>query len=183
MKSYELIYIIFGDIQESDVKKIQKKVLDAIEKIGGKVTKEDFWGKKPLAYAIKKQDFGFYVLILCDLPPEKLETLESEIKLIDKVIRHLITKKEEIKVKKAVKSKAKKAVSKEEKKVEKAEKPKVEPEKVEKPKVIKSKPAKPEPVKPLEEKPKKTTEKEKVSEDKERAAALDKKLEEILKED
>lgn len=183
MKSYELVYIISGDGKEDDVKKIQKKVLDAIEKIGGKVAKEDFWGKKPLAYLIQKQDFGFYVLILCDLPPEKLEVLESEIKLMDKVIRHLITKKEEIKVKRAAKSKAKKVVSKEEKKVEKAEKPKVEPEKVEKPKVTEPKLPKPEPAKPVEERPKKTTEKEKTSEDKERAAALDKKLEEILKED
>jgi len=183
MKSYELAYIISGDIQDSDVKKIQKKVLEAIEKIGGKVAKEDFWGKKPLAYTMKKQDFGFYVLILCDLPPEKLEALESEIKLIDKVIRYLITKKEPAKVRKPTEVKTKKAVPKEEKKVEKAEKPKVEPEKVEKPKVIEPKPAKSEPVKPVEEKPQKTAEKEKTSEEKERVAALDKKLEEILKEE
>ena len=186
MKSYELTYIIAGD-QSEDVKGTQKKVLDLVIKNQGKVLKEDLLGKKPLAYSIKKQDYGFYILNLFDLPPEKLAIIENELKLIEEVIRHLITKKEPAKSKAKIIKKEKKEIIKKVTSIKKSEQKelKIKPKeaKIEKPKVESSKKIEqPKIEKPKIVKPKKDT-KEGIIKEKEREDVLDKKLEEILKEE
>jgi small subunit ribosomal protein S6 len=196
MQSYEIVYIIAGDTPEDEVKKNQKKILDLIETNQGKIIKEDFWGKKSLAYSIKKQDYGFYVIIDFDLEPEKLKNIESKIRLLNKIIRYLITKKEPVKAKESKKAKSKKLEVKKVTKIEKQEKeePKIEKPKPEKPKTEKQKLEKPKKEEPKKEKPKLKKlepkskleiekEKKKVLEEKEREKALDEKLEEILKEE
>jgi small subunit ribosomal protein S6 len=187
MKSYEMMYVISGDVQESELKKIQKKVLSLIENTQSKVIKENFWGKKHLAYSIQKQDYGFYVLVLFKAMPDKLGELEDKIKLTDEIIRYLLTKEEMVKPKKPKKPKIKKALEKPVKKVSPVKKPKVKEIKVEKPKLEKPE-AKPEKLKvkrPKSKKPKALVKKEKkeIAEEKEREEVLDKKLEEILEEE
>lgn len=202
MKSYELVYLVAGDIPEIELKKVQKKVLEIIAKHGGKVIKEDFWGKKPLAYQIKKQDYAFYSVLLLDLEPDKVGHLEADFKLTEKMIRYLLTVKEEIKVKKGVKKAKPKKVAKSIKKVAKpvesaSAKASEDKKAVKQPERIKEKPKpelKPEP-KPKKEEPRlekpKTEEKESLTEkdkkeileEKERESALDKELEKILKEE
>jgi len=154
MSLYELAYIVSGDVLEEQLKETQKEVIKVIAKNQGKVIKEDFWGKKELAYPIKKQRFGFYNILVVDLPPENIASLDHELKLINSIIRYLIVKQEIVKKEKVKPSK----------RIKKAVKPKIE-EKIKKEK------------KEIKE------EKEKKIAEKEREAVLDKKLEEILKEE
>jgi small subunit ribosomal protein S6 len=191
MRSYEIMYVIAGDITETKVKDIQKKVSDSITNKGGKVTKDDFWDKKPLSYTIKKQDSGYYSVLLIELSPEQLKPLDDEIKLIGEIIRYLIVKIEPTKIPKKVR--AKKPVEKVTQKPAEAAKTEVKKPKTVEVKPVKKKKVQPKAQKPaekpklkkLEPKPKSVIEKEKkeMVAEKEREKVLDKKLEEILKED
>ena len=58
---YELMLIFSSNLREPDVKKKLKEIEEMVDKAGGKVTQEDFWGKKPLAFRIKKQVEGVYM--------------------------------------------------------------------------------------------------------------------------
>ncbi len=63
MRYYETLYIINPGLTEEDCKEVVTKFNDLVEKNGGVVTKVDEWGKKTLAYAVKKHDKGYYVLL------------------------------------------------------------------------------------------------------------------------
>ncbi|MBZ0258667.1 30S ribosomal protein S6, partial [bacterium] len=54
-------YIIDATLTEADIKSVEDEVKKTIENSGGKVTKENIWGKRQLAYPIKKKTVGFYV--------------------------------------------------------------------------------------------------------------------------
>jgi small subunit ribosomal protein S6 len=63
MKVYELMVILRGDLDEDTYKKASEKVEKTIKSKHGTVTSLDEWGKRKLAYQIKRQDFGYYVVI------------------------------------------------------------------------------------------------------------------------
>ena len=71
MKDYELTVLIHPDL-EVDIDAPLAKVRDLIKVNGGTITVEDNWGKKKLAYSIKKQDFGVYVYFEVKLPADAL---------------------------------------------------------------------------------------------------------------
>lgn len=58
---YEMLYIIDATLTEADINSVEDEVKKTIENSGGKVTKENIWGKRQLAYPIKKKTVGFYV--------------------------------------------------------------------------------------------------------------------------
>jgi small subunit ribosomal protein S6 len=63
MKHYETLYIISPELGDEDYKAIVSKHKDLIEKGKGVIIKLDEWGKRRLAYELKKFDQGFYVLM------------------------------------------------------------------------------------------------------------------------
>ena len=180
---YELMLVLEGQIPEDLAKEVLNKVKKLIEESGGKITLEDFWGRRKLAYKIGHQEHGYYDVLNFTADPEIIKKIENEIKLIGEVVRYLIVKKPK-KVLEKPKSEKKKEmpkVLKEEKEegveesVEKIEEKNVE-EPVEKPI---EKPTEEPKVENLEEKPEEKKEKKK---EKEELKELDKKLDEILKE-
>lgn len=58
---YEILYIIDASLPENEIKIAEEEVKKTIADSGGKVTKENIWGKRQLAYPIKKKTQGFYV--------------------------------------------------------------------------------------------------------------------------
>lgn len=162
MREYELIYIIQDEASEEEKKKIQEKIKSLVEK-NGKLTKEEIWGRKKLAYPIKGQDSGFYVVLNFQKNPQTLADLERNLALEEKVIRYLLV----------LPLPLPKPVLKE-KKVLKKEKEK--PQKLPRPSEIKKKEIKVEKVKE-----KKEVIKEEKKEAK-RMVELEEKLKEILKE-
>ncbi|HIE44020.1 MAG TPA: 30S ribosomal protein S6 [Candidatus Omnitrophica bacterium] len=89
MNSYELTLICKPDLKEEK----QKKVIEGLKKIiGGTKVKVDLWGKRPLAYDIKKKKEGVYYLLSFEAKPEILPTLEKELRLEEDVIRYLIVR-------------------------------------------------------------------------------------------
>ena len=60
MNQYEIAVLYHPDL-EVDLSKAEEKVAKIITGNGGKIIKTDNWGKRKLAYQIKKQDYGVYV--------------------------------------------------------------------------------------------------------------------------
>src|SRR3990172_7152720 len=93
MREYELTYLVSDEVLEKDLKKITDRVAGMISDQGGKVNKEEAWGRRKLTYPIKKQSFASYVTVWFELPKEKIVDIEHELRVHPQIIRHLIVVK------------------------------------------------------------------------------------------
>lgn len=94
MKDYELTVLIHPDL-ETDLDKPLAKVRDIITAAGGSVISEDNWGKKKLAYPIKREEFAVYVYMDVSLPAEAPLKISNTLNITDEVIRYLLVKVDE----------------------------------------------------------------------------------------
>ncbi|MEN8241694.1 MAG: 30S ribosomal protein S6 [Chloroflexota bacterium] len=90
MRQYELALIIHPDLEEAAFKEMLDKVQEWIKSAGGKVLKVDLWGKKKLAYEIRKQTEGQYVFLATEMPPVFCSELEHNLGLQESVMRYMI---------------------------------------------------------------------------------------------
>ena len=91
MSQYEIAVLYHPDL-EIDLDKASKKVEKIISDSGGKITKTDNWGKRKLAYPIKKQDFAVYVFYSVEMPAEAVGVVEQAFNITDEIVRFLITR-------------------------------------------------------------------------------------------
>ncbi len=90
MNFYESLFIINPALDDVEVKKVTDKVEGLIKKEEGEILKVDNWGKKKLAYEVKKQKKGYYILINFRMKASTISELERSLKLTDPVIKFLI---------------------------------------------------------------------------------------------
>lgn len=95
MRSYELMFIVHPDLDESAFNEVVDKVKSWITDSGGQVDNVDLWGKRRLAYPIQKQVEGQYVLLDTQLDPTFCSDLEHNLGLQEPVMRFLLTNNEE----------------------------------------------------------------------------------------
>ena len=91
MNNYELAVLYHPDL-EIDLEKAEGKVKDLIEKLDGKITDVDNWGKKKLAYKISGHEHAVYVFYELELGGEHVSELNDSLNITDEVIRFLITR-------------------------------------------------------------------------------------------
>ena len=91
MNNYEIAVLYHPDL-EIDLEKAENRVKKIIADNEGKITKTDNWGKRKLAYPIKKQDFAVYVFYTADMPAASVTKLEQTFNITDEIIRFMITK-------------------------------------------------------------------------------------------
>lgn len=94
MKGYEVLYIIRPDLEEDEIKATVEKFAEVVNTNGGSDLKIDEWGKRRLAYEIKKFNEGYYVLMNFQGEARTVQELERVMKISDSVIRFLTTKDE-----------------------------------------------------------------------------------------
>ncbi len=94
MREYEVIFILHPDLDENTINDSITKVKTWITDADGSIVKEDIWGKKRLAYEIQKQREGFYVLLHTQMEPTFIHELENSMKLMEPVMRYIVTKVE-----------------------------------------------------------------------------------------
>jgi len=87
--SYELVCILNASLSEDDYSRVMGKVNDLITKFGGTVSETTQWGKRRLAYPIKKQFEGNYVLQKVQIQQTALKELDTNLKLSEDVLRYL----------------------------------------------------------------------------------------------
>ena len=108
MSQYEIAVLYHPDL-EVDLTKAEEKIIKLFTANGGKVVATDNWGKRKLAYTIKKQEHAVYVFYTVELPPEGVLKVESTLNITDEVVRYLITKPDLKAIAKAEAAKADKA--------------------------------------------------------------------------
>ncbi|MDQ6877897.1 MAG: 30S ribosomal protein S6 [Candidatus Dormibacteraeota bacterium] len=93
MRDYEVLYIVRADLDDDKVQEIIKRVNTLIEKAGGSLERTNIWGKRKLAYEVKHQKEGAYVLQDFQIGPDRIPELEAALKITEEVLRHLIVRK------------------------------------------------------------------------------------------
>ena len=91
MRNYELVCIAQPDLDETAFNEVVESVKGWISEAGGTVDKVDIWGKRKLAYLIRKQREGQYVLFHVTLAPDTTKELERKIRFLEPVMRHMLT--------------------------------------------------------------------------------------------
>lgn len=94
MNKYESVIIINPSADEEKVKGLIDKFSDLINK-NGKVEKVDTLGKKRLAYEVKKNREGIYVVLYFEAEPSLIAELERNYRITDEVIKFIVVKVEE----------------------------------------------------------------------------------------
>jgi small subunit ribosomal protein S6 len=87
MYRYETLFVLHPDVPEAQVRETIDRVRRLIEGMGGQVTEAQDWGMRDLAYLIRKQSRGNYVLVQYGAPPEVVKELERTLKIADEVLR------------------------------------------------------------------------------------------------
>jgi small subunit ribosomal protein S6 len=93
LRDYEILYIVRADLDDDKVQDIIKRVNTLIEKAGGSLERTNVWGKRKLAYEVKHQKEGSYVLQDFQIGPDRVPELEAALKITEEVLRHLVVRK------------------------------------------------------------------------------------------
>ena len=96
MAEYEVVFIVQPEMEEEPRNALVNKITQTISDLKGTVQKVDPWGKRRLAYPIKKFREGFYVLVQMEMPTSAVRSLERAIKLMEDIIRHLIVRRDQV---------------------------------------------------------------------------------------
>ena len=96
MPFYENIFIARQDVSAAQVEALTEQFVGIIDAQGGKVTKREYWGLKSLAYRVKKNRKGHYVLLNIDAPAAAVIEMERNMHIHEDVLRHLTVKVDEL---------------------------------------------------------------------------------------
>ncbi len=91
MREYELVFIIHPDLDETATTDILGRIKGWITEAGGSVEKVDPWGKRKLAYPIRKQNNGQYFLLHIQIAPSFVTELERNLRFLEPVMRFMFT--------------------------------------------------------------------------------------------
>jgi len=90
MHKYELVCVVHPDLDETAFNGIIEKVRGWIAEAGGSIDKVDIWGKRKLAYPIRKQREGQYALLNITMPPSASAGLEQNLRFTEPIIRSML---------------------------------------------------------------------------------------------
>jgi small subunit ribosomal protein S6 len=91
MREYELVFIIHPDLDDTATNDLIERVKGWITDSGGSVDKVDPWGKRKMAYPIRKQNNGQYFLFNIQIDPTFVAELERNLRFVEPIMRFLVT--------------------------------------------------------------------------------------------
>ena len=92
MNQYETVFILTTVLSEEQMKEAVAKFETILTNNGAEIVFKNFWGMRKLAYPIQKKSTGFYQLIEYKAEGNVIETLETELKRDERIIRFLTVK-------------------------------------------------------------------------------------------
>ncbi len=98
MALYEHLLIARQDISAQQVDALATHLKTILEDEGGKVEKHEYWGLRGLAYRIKKNRKGHYVLLNINAPANAIHELERQLKINEDVLRYITVKVDQFEV-------------------------------------------------------------------------------------
>lgn len=93
-REYELVYILQSNVDPDDAEKVSNRIQDVVTKLGGKITKVDQWGRRKLAYPIKKASRGVFVYVRLIGYHDVVAELERNLRNFDAVVRFQSVRRE-----------------------------------------------------------------------------------------
>ena len=109
---YEVLFIADPNLGEPEVDALAALVQGYIEKEGGRIQKVEKWGKKRLAYVVKRQREGYYVLLVAEGGTALVKEVERRIRVTDGVMRFITVRVDE-ELRKAERRRARRAAEEE----------------------------------------------------------------------
>ena len=94
MPFYENVFIARQDISAAQVEALADSFANLVAEQGGKVEKREYWGLRNLAYRVKKNRKGHYMLFNLDAPPAAVSELERNMRINEDVLRYLTVRVE-----------------------------------------------------------------------------------------
>ena len=94
MALYENIFIARQEISAAQVDALSDQFTTVLTENGGAVKKKEYWGLKSLAYRIKKNRKGHYVLLNIDAPPAAVHEMERQMRINEDILRFLTVRVE-----------------------------------------------------------------------------------------
>lgn len=92
---YEVMYIAAPETADEDIVKLNDAISKLVEKEGGNVVKVEDWGRRELAYPIKKKTEGHYVLFEIEGSGQEIAELERRMRVNDTIMRYLTVRVDE----------------------------------------------------------------------------------------
>jgi small subunit ribosomal protein S6 len=89
MNKYELCVVVSAKLEDDARAETVERVKEMVTRFGGAISDVDEWGKKRLAYEIRKMHEGFYYFIHFEAEPEVPAEIEGRIRIMDDVLRYL----------------------------------------------------------------------------------------------
>ena len=96
MPLYECVLIARNDVTQQQVEGVADTIATLLEGDGGTVQKREYWGLRSLAYRIKKNRKGHYMLLGLDAPPASITEMERQLRLNEDVLRFMTLRVDEI---------------------------------------------------------------------------------------
>ena len=95
MAKYEMMFIARTDVPEEEIDKLTAQMDTVVSGAGGKTEKIDKMGRRRLAYRVKKQREGFYILFTFEGNGDTVREFERRLKVTDSVIKYLTVRIDE----------------------------------------------------------------------------------------
>ena len=111
-RTYEILFIADPNLGEPEVDALAAQVQGFVEKDAGKLQKMEKWGKKRLAYDVRRHREGYYVLLVVEGTGAMVKEVERRLKVTDGIIRYLTVRVDE-ELRKAERRKAQRALGEE----------------------------------------------------------------------
>lgn len=92
MPAYQTVVILKPDSEEAEIDRVNDKVANYVSQDGGSILRADKWGKKRLAYKIKKNRFGIYLNIFHTCNQTKIKELEKDFGLDESIIKYMVVR-------------------------------------------------------------------------------------------
>jgi small subunit ribosomal protein S6 len=96
MALYENVFIARQEISAAQVDALSDQFTTVLTENGGAVKKKEYWGLKSLAYRIKKNRKGHYVLLNIDAPPAAVHEMERQMRINEDILRFLTVRVDEL---------------------------------------------------------------------------------------
>ena len=90
MRQYELIFIVHPDLDDDALNEVIDRVSIWVSDEDGEITNTELWGKRKLAYPIRKQLEGFYVVMQTKMTMTADSQLDRNLSILDPVMRYSI---------------------------------------------------------------------------------------------
>lgn len=90
LRDYETTYILTPDVDPAERERIADRIKAVLEgQFGGSILRIDDWGRRPLAYPIRKVRYGNYIYVRYTAAPDAIAELERILRLLDAVLKFL----------------------------------------------------------------------------------------------